>query len=80
MKNLTIQDIVNCTQGILVNGSEEIICKGFSKDTRTIKETDIYIGIKGEHFDGNLFWDKALDNGAMGVIVQDIGFQGEDSK
>ena len=80
MKNLTIQDIVNCTQGILVNGSEEIICKGFSKDTRTIKKIDIYIGIKGEHFDGNLFWDKALDNGAMGVIVQDIDFTEEDLK
>ena len=80
MKLLTIQDIVNCTQGTLINGNKDMNCKGFSKDTRTIKEEDMYIGIKGEHFDGNLFWKEALNNGAMGVIVQDIAFTEADLK
>ena len=46
--------------------------ENFSKDTRTIQKGNIYIGIKGEKFDGNEFWKQALDNGAEAVIIQDI--------
>ena len=78
MKDITIKDIVTCTGGKLITGKEDSVCKTFSKDTRTIKNGDIYIGIKGENFDGNVFWKKALDNGAMGVIVQNIEFNEND--
>ena len=78
MKEIMIKDILTCTGGKLITGNEDFICKKFSKDTRTIKEGDIYIGIKGENFDGNVFWKKALDDGAMGVIVQDIEFNREE--
>ena len=80
MKNVTVQDIITCTKGELVIGDKNSICNHFSKDTRTIQKGDIYIGIKGEKFDGNLFWKQALDNGAMGVIVQDIAFEANDLK
>ena len=80
MKNITVQDIITCTKGELVIGDKNGICNHFSKDTRTIEKGDIYIGIKGEKFDGNLFWKQALDNGAMGVIVQDIAFEANDLK
>ncbi len=80
MKNITVQDIITCTKGELVIGDKNGICNHFSKDTRTIHKGDIYIGIKGEKFDGNLFWKQALDNGAMGVIVQDIVFEANDLK
>ncbi len=80
MKNVTVQDIITCTKGELVIGDKNSICNHFSKDTRTIEKGDIYIGIKGEKFDGNLFWKQALDNGAMGVIVQDIAFEANDLK
>ena len=77
MKNLIVEDIVKCTDADLLIGDKKTICKTFSKDTRTIKKGDIYIGIKGESFDGNIFWEKALENGASGVIVQDIEFSKE---
>lgn len=80
MKNVTVQDIITCTKGELVIGDKNSICNHFSKDTRTIQKGDIYIGIKGEKFDGNLFWKQALDNGAMGVIVQDVVFEANDLK
>ena len=78
MREITVKDILNCTQGSLIEGDENSICNEFSKDTRTIKKGDIYIGIKGENFDGNIFWQKALENGAKGVIVQDIKFDKKD--
>ena len=78
MRDVTVKDILACTDGTLIVGNESLVCKTFSKDTRTIKEGDIYIGIKGEDFDGNVFWKRALDNGAMGVIVQGIEFDKQD--
>lgn len=78
MEKITINDIIKCTGGKLITGNKDVICEKFSKDTRTIENGDIYIGIKGENFDGNLFWNTALDNGAKGVIVQNIEFSKED--
>ena len=78
MKNLKIKDIVKATKGELIVGNKEAICKKYSKDTRTIKSGDCYIGIKGESFDGNLFWEKALENGADTVVIQGVEFTEQD--
>ena len=70
--NLKIKDILKCTKGKLIIGDIEQECKSYSKDTRTIKKGDTYIGIKGEKFDGSLFWKEALNNGAGTVIINKI--------
>ena len=72
MKNLKVKDIVEVTKGKLILGSENFECENFSKDTRQINKGDIYIGIKGEKFDGSRFWKQALDKGAEGVIIGNI--------
>lgn len=72
MKNLKVKDILKVTNGKLISGNEDIECENFSKDTRIIKKDDIYIGIKGENFDGCKFWKAALDKGAKGVIIENI--------
>ena len=77
MKNLKIKDILKVTNGELIVGNEEYECIDYSKDTRTIKKEACYIGIKGEKFDGNLFWEKALENGASTVIVENVDFSKE---
>ena len=69
---MKIKDIIDITKGNLITGREDFEFENFSKDTRTIQKGDIYIGIKGEKFDGNEFWKQALDNGAEAVIIQDI--------
>ena len=80
MKDLSIKNIIEVTKGKLLVGNEEYICKSYSKDTRTIKNGDCYIGIKGENFDGNIFWEKALENGASTVIVQNVEIEDEKLK
>ena len=60
MKNLKLKEIIKATNAKLLQGNPEYICKNFSKDTRTILKGDTYIAIKGETFDGNLFWKQAL--------------------
>jgi len=73
--NLKIKDIINCTKGKLIIGNEERECENFSKDTRIIEKGDTYIAIKGENFDGNKFWNEALDKGAETVIINEMDIE-----
>ena len=77
---MKIKDILKVTNGKMLIGDENLVCDSFSKDTRTIQNGNIYIGIKGENFDGNKFWKQALDNGAGGVIIQDVEVSTEELK
>ncbi|SDR83049.1 UDP-N-acetylmuramoyl-tripeptide--D-alanyl-D-alanine ligase [Maribacter dokdonensis] len=42
-----------------------------STDTRKIKENDIFFALKGENFNGNTYTQKALDNGASYVVIDE---------
>ena len=76
--NLKIKDIIKCTNGILITGNEEQECENFSRDTRAIKKGDTFVAIKGESFDGNVFWKEAFDNGADTVIINKTEISKED--
>jgi UDP-N-acetylmuramoyl-tripeptide--D-alanyl-D-alanine ligase len=41
-----------------------------SIDTRTLQKGDLYVAIKGEHFDGHQFVKEAIQKGACGVLVE----------
>lgn len=70
--DLKIKDILKCTNGVLIIGDEDVKCENYSKDTRTINKNDTYIGIKGENFDGSLFWQEAFEKGASTIIINKI--------
>ena len=74
--NLKIEDILKCTEGTLIIGNKNKECINYSKDSRTIKQGDTYIGIKGDNFDGTLFWEDALNSGADTVILNKIEIDG----
>jgi len=64
-----VNQIIESTNGILVNGSNLEI-SDFSIDSRTIKKDDLFISIKGDKFDGNDFIEEVLKKDAIGVIYQ----------
>lgn len=72
MKNLTIQDIIKVCDAQKIGGDAQTECINFSKDTREIQKNDVYIGIKGENFDGNQFYEQAFEKGAKVAILQDV--------
>ena len=74
MQDITVENIISITKGLLVIGDKSDKCINFSKDTRTINKGDTYIGIKGEKLNGNVFWKEALNNGAKTIIVEGIDF------
>ena len=45
---------------------------GITTDSRHVKENDLFLAIKGEHFDGSDFIDDALSNGATYAITQSV--------
>ena len=66
---MKIKDIIEVCHGELISGDINIKCKNFTKDTRTILEGDIYVGIKGEVYDGNTFYKEAFNKGAIACIL-----------
>ena len=72
MKNITVEDILNICNGKLICGNKKDICENFCKDTRILQNGDVYVGIKGENFDGNTLYKQAIENGAKVCILQGI--------
>ena len=72
---LTVKKILEITKGQLITGDENLEIESYSKDTRTIKKNDCYIGIIGETFDGNLFWKDAKEKGACACLLD--SFEGK---
>ena len=66
----SLEEILEATGAkILKNEAEKDDEFTFSTDTRTIKEGEIYLPLKGESFDGEKFVDKALEAGAVGFFI-----------
>ncbi|MDR0978681.1 MAG: UDP-N-acetylmuramoyl-tripeptide--D-alanyl-D-alanine ligase [Lachnospiraceae bacterium] len=68
---LYVEEILNICEGKLLTKSKDIAITSFSKDTRTINKEDMYVAIKGENFNGNSYVKDALENGAIGAIVDE---------
>ena len=65
---MKVSDIIKCTNGTLLSGDMEYFVDGFSIDSRTINDSDIFIAIKGDKFDGNKFVNDILNSNSVGVI------------
>jgi UDP-N-acetylmuramoyl-tripeptide--D-alanyl-D-alanine ligase len=49
---------------------QEAVAMGYSIDSRTLNEGDLFIAIAGERFDGHNYVQAALEKGAVGAIVE----------
>lgn len=79
---LQVKKIIEICEGTLLCGNEELIISSFSKDTRTIQKNDCYVGIKGESFDGNAFYEEAFQKGASACLLDSFegALQDEDER
>lgn len=65
--NLTVDDIIAATGGKVVLSDSDAFT-GVSIDSRTIKEGELFIALKGERFDGHDFLHDALKIGSGAVV------------
>jgi len=64
---LQLSDIANAVQGRLLGN--DLTISGVGIDTRTLSCGDLYVAIKGQHFDGHDFIANAVQAGAAALLV-----------
>jgi UDP-N-acetylmuramoyl-tripeptide--D-alanyl-D-alanine ligase len=55
--------------GVVTAGDPGCVFRRVSIDTRTLAPGDLYVGVRGERFDGAAFAEAAIEAGAAGVVV-----------
>jgi UDP-N-acetylmuramoyl-tripeptide--D-alanyl-D-alanine ligase len=69
MDVLMLPEIAAMAGAKLLGKDTGVFISRFNKDTRTIKPGDIYIGLRGEKFDGNKFAAEAFERGAAVALL-----------
>ena len=64
------EDILKSTGGEALISQGSVECRGVSIDTRTISPGDLFVAIRGAHFDGHDFVQDAVDKGAAAVVME----------
>jgi UDP-N-acetylmuramoyl-tripeptide--D-alanyl-D-alanine ligase len=67
--NLTLEEISAAVGGTL-EGTGSVKVSGYSIDTRTLKQGELFFAIKGPRFDGHEFVDKAFEKKAAAAVVE----------
>ena len=70
---MMLSEIAKAVHGRMIG--EDVLVQSVGTDSRNIVKNQLFIGIKGEHFDGNTFAVEAIKQGAAAVLVSDINAQ-----
>ncbi len=74
---LTIEEILKCTGGELIKKGKDTHVSKISIDTRNIKDEEIFLGVKGENFNGNKYILDAISKGVKLCIVSENHLTGD---
>lgn len=66
---MKLEEIIKASGAQIIKTTETIDNIEISTDTRTLKNGDIYLPLKGANFDGENFLDKAVESGAIGCFI-----------
>ncbi|MEI6033707.1 MAG: UDP-N-acetylmuramoyl-tripeptide--D-alanyl-D-alanine ligase [Verrucomicrobiae bacterium] len=69
MDPLPLHDIARMAGAEIFRGSGDAVVSRVGKDSRTIQPGDLYIALRGDHFDGNAFGADAASRGAAAVLL-----------
>src|SRR5438067_3884329 len=76
MNSLSILQIADLAGAELEQGEGNTSVERVSTDSRTIKEGELFVAIRGENFDGHKFVEDVAKSGAAGAIV-DLSWKGK---
>lgn len=65
-----VKELVRATKGRLIAGKAEAGVKGISIDSRTVKQNEAFMAIKGNNFDGHDFIASAIKKGAKTIVFK----------
>jgi len=67
---ITAREIIVSINGTLISGKEQAVFSGISSDSRSVGVGELFWALKGDRFDGHDFVQKAVNQGAAGVVVR----------
>lgn len=68
---ISAQDVAAFTDGYLLAGEPDVVFSGVSTDSRSIREGELFVALRGENFNGHAFIPEAVSRGATGVVVME---------
>lgn len=73
MAEFTEAEIIQATAAVKLQGPEDVAVNNISTDTRGELSGDLFVPLKGEHFNGHDYLQQAVEKGAVAVLCdQDI--------
>ncbi len=81
----TVEEILEATDGHLLQGERGTLFRGVSTDSRTVRQGELFIALKGDRFDGHHYAVEALGKEAGGILIEekrvrDLRWNGDRSK
>jgi UDP-N-acetylmuramoyl-tripeptide--D-alanyl-D-alanine ligase len=67
---LTVGWLAAAVAGRIISGDPEQVVGNIVTDSRTLRERDFFIALRGARFDGHAFVEEAIARGAMGAVVE----------
>ena len=80
MDSIPLTQIASMAGADLLGDHHGVNVSRIAKDTRSIKPGDLYLAIRGEHFDGNTFCPEAFKAGASAALMDSPDLARELSK
>ncbi len=79
---LKLSEILEATRGVLQGAAGQVAFEGLSIDSRNVRQGELFVALKGPHFDGHQFVSEAFVRGARGAVVMngDRGALGLDAR
>lgn len=69
MDKTSLFEIASMSGAQFLSSASSVVISNINKDTRTIKQGDLYVGLRGTNFDGNKFAAQAIEGGAAGLLL-----------
>ena len=68
---MNLKEMIIGLEGLKVKGDLELDIKGLESNSKQIKKGFLFVAIKGFDVDGHQFIGKAIENGAIAVMVEE---------
>jgi UDP-N-acetylmuramoyl-tripeptide--D-alanyl-D-alanine ligase len=81
----TVAEVLEATGGKLLQGEKGVLFQGVSTDSRTVRQGELFIALRGGRFDGHHYALEALGKEAGGILIEekrerDFRWNGDRSK
>ena len=71
MENVSVQDIVLATGGVLLSGDDGVMLNKIRLDSRQVETGDLFVPIIGEKVDAHKFLEQVAEKGAGAVLTSE---------